>query len=144
VNDVGRRALSKEIDPQEMMRLREEPYCLSNREIAERLDVSYQTVWRYIGKTRPYRRKSQKSVDTNTRSKEQVNPPLFAKSQSISRFTANSGRVWELDVYNGVLTLVCGECRMPISTDGVHSMINELTYFEQVMNKYQEEHKHAI
>ena len=141
---MGRRTLSKEITPQEMLRLREEPYCLSNREIAERLDISYQTVWRYIGKSRPYHRKGQKLVDTSVNSKEQVNQPLFAKSQSISRFTANSGRVWELDVYNGVVTLVCDECRMPFSSDGVHSMINELTYFEQVMTKYQEDHKHAI
>ena len=141
---MGRRALSKDITPAEMLKLREEPYCMSNREIAERLDVSYQTVLRYIGKTRGYRRKGQKQVDTGASSKSLTNTPIFAKSQSISRLTANSGRVWELDVYNGVLTLVGDGYKIPISTDGVHSMINELAYFEQVMTKYQEEHKHAI
>ena len=39
-----------EVTAEEMLSLRNEPYCLTNIEIAKRLDISLNTVLKYIGK----------------------------------------------------------------------------------------------
>ena len=45
---MARRRLSKDVSTSEMLRLREEG--MSNRQIAAQLDVSYNTILKYIGK----------------------------------------------------------------------------------------------
>lgn len=92
---MSRRKL--EVTATEMLRLREHPYCLSNAQIAKRLDT-----------------------------------------QSLTRLVAGE-RAWLVDSYNQ-----CVELEQPLKflTAGtIHSLINELTYFEQLLNRAREEGK---
>ena len=126
---MSRRKL--EVTAAEMLRLREHPYCLSNAEIAKQLDISYQTVLKYIGK--------QNAIDTPKVTEAQTTSKrVFDRAQSLTRLVAGE-RAWLVDSYNQ-----CVELEQPLKflTAGtIHSLINELTYFEQLLQRAREEGK---
>lgn len=133
---MGRRVLAKEITPQEMLRLREEE-LLTNHEIAAKLDISYQTVLRYIGTQRG--RKQKASPVQNVR--PEANRRMWDEARSLTRLKAD-WRTYDLDVYNGVVTLYAGrENQIRLELEDVHRMVNELSYMEEVISKYQNERK---
>ena len=76
---MSRRRL--EVTAAEMLKLREHPYCLSNAEIARQLDISYQTVLKYIGKQNV--REMPKTAEPQTTSKR-----IFDRAQSLTRLVA--------------------------------------------------------
>lgn len=126
---MSRRKL--EVTAAEMLKLREHPYCLSNAEIARQLDISYQTVLKYIGKQNV--REMPKTAEPQTTSKR-----IFDRAQSLTRLVAGE-RTWLVDVYNQ-----CVESEQPLKflTAGtIHAIINELTYFEQLLERAREEGK---
>ena len=133
---MGRRPLSKEITAQEMLRLREEE-LLSNHEIAAKLDISYQTVLRYIGKQNGRSKKpdpaQNKPVVHNTK--------VWDEARSLTRLRAD-WRAYDMDVYNANVTLYAGQGnRIRLGLDDIHRMINELTYVEEVITKFHNERK---
>lgn len=133
---MGRKALSKEITAQEMLRLREEE-LLSNYEIAAKLDISYPTVLRYIGKQNGRPRKpdpaQNKPVARNTK--------VWDEARSLTRLKAD-WRAYDMDVYNANVTLYAGQGnQIRLGLDDIHRMINELTYVEEVITKFQNERK---
>lgn len=133
---MGRKALSKEITAQEMLRLREEE-LLSNYEIAAKLDISYPTVLRYIGKQNGRSKKpdqaQNKPVVRNTK--------VWDEARSLTRLKAD-WRAYDMDVYNANVTLYAGQGnRIRLELDDIHRMINELTYVEEVITKFQNERK---
>ena len=126
---MSRRKL--EVTAAEMLRLREHPYCLSNAQIAKQLDVSYQTVLKYIGKQNA--RETPKVTEAQTTSKR-----IFDRAQSLTRLVAGE-RAWLVDVYNQ-----CVESEQPLkflTAEAIHSLINELTYFDQLLQRAREEGK---
>lgn len=115
----------------EMLKMREEPYCLSNAEIAKQLDISYQTVLKYIGKQNGCQQDPKpEAPKTSSR--------IFSKAQSLTRLVAGE-RSWLVDAYNQ-----CVESEQPLkflTAETIHSLINELTYFEQLLERAREEGK---
>ena len=120
-----------EVTAAEMLKLREHPYCLSNAEIAKQLDISYQTVLKYIGKQNGCQQDPKpEAPKTSSR--------IFSKAQSLTRLVAGE-RSWLVDVYNQ-----CVESEQPLkflTAETIHSLINELTYFEQLLQRAREEGK---
>jgi predicted transcriptional regulator len=115
----------------EMLRLREHPYCMSNAQIAKQLDISYQTVLKYIGKQNAG--ETPKVTEAQTTSKR-----IFDRAQSLTRLVAGE-RTWLVDVYNQ-----CVESEQPLkflTSEAIHSLINELTYFDQLLQRAREEGK---
>jgi predicted transcriptional regulator len=115
----------------EMLRLREHPYCMSNAQIAKQLDISYQTVLKYIGKQNA--RETPKVTEAQTTSKR-----IFDRAQSLTRLVAGE-RAWLVDVYNQ-----CVESEQPLkflTVEAIHSLINELTCFEQLLEQARKEGK---
>lgn len=119
-----------------MLRLREEE-LLSNHEIAAKLDISYQTVLRYIGKQNGRSKKpdqaQNKPVAHNTK--------VWDEARSLTRLKAD-WRAYDMDVYNATVTLYAGQGnRIRLGLDDIHRMINELSYVEEVITKFQNERK---
>ena len=126
---MSRRKL--EVTAAEMLKMREEPYCLSNAEIARRLDVSYQTVLNYIGKQR--KPKPEPKPETPKSSSA-----VFSRAQSLTRLVADD-HTWLVDTYNQLVEL---EHPIQIITAAnIHAIINELTYFEQLLERARKEGK---
>ena len=127
---MSRRKL--EVTATEMLRLREEPYCLSNAEIAKRLDCSYVTVLNYIGK----QRERKNTVVQDQRPKESSSKNVFSVAQSLTRL-GTGDRTWLVDTYRQQV-----ELEQPIGVlnpDDIHAIINELTYFEQLLERARKE-----
>lgn len=126
---MSRRKL--EVTAAEMLRLREHLYCLSNAEIAKQLDISYQTVLKYIGKQNGCQQDPKPEA-------HKTSSRIFSKAQSLTRLVAGE-RAWLVDSYNQCVEL---EQPLKVLTAGtIHSLINELTYFEQLLNRAREEGK---
>lgn len=129
---MSRRRL--EVTAAEMLKLREEPYCLSNAEIAKRLDCSYATVLNYIGKQKGRKVAKQEENEPKKTSSKNV----FATAQSLTRL-GTGDRTWLVDVYRQQV-----ELERPIRVldpDDIHAIINELTYFEQLLERARKEGK---
>ena len=102
---------------------------LSNAEIAQRLDISVPTVYRYIGPRRA-------QPDEANRSNAQRSERVWDAAHSLTRLEAGS-RVYDVNLYTQQVAL-----NIPtlIGAEDVHRMINELTYIEQIMTKWRSEH----
>ena len=77
---MSRRPVSADASPEEMRKLREPPYNLSNREIAERVGCSYVTVLKYIGRER---QRKQPVAD-----KPPTNQKVWESASSVTRLYA--------------------------------------------------------
>ena len=129
---MSRREL--EVTAAEMLRLREEPYCLFNAEIAKRLDCSYVTVLNYIGK----QRERKNTAVRGQRPKESSSKNVFSVAQSLTRL-GTGDRTWLVDTYRQQV-----ELERPfrfLDAAEIHSIINELTYFEQLLERARKEGK---
>lgn len=119
---MARRKLSAEVTPQEMLRLRAEPYCLSNKEIAQRLDCSYVTVLKYIGKqTEPKKTEPPKQKGTwNGFDKATTFTALYAGNREyLCNFTRKTGSASYMP---GV----------DLTPETIDSIINELTHIKSL------------
>lgn len=114
----------------EMMTLRNAPYNLTNVEIAKQLDISLQTVYRYIGKqnTKP-QKPAPKPVNDDH---------VWDTAQSLTRL-GYGNRTYLINTYNQRVEL---ERPLTVLTpDDVHRMLNELTYIEQLLERARKEGK---
>lgn len=130
---MGRRKLSQDVTVEEMLRLRNEPYCLINMEIAKRLDVSHMTVYKYIGAQGA--RKCKKAVEERHEQKQYQR--IFDNAQSVARLTSGS-RTYEWD-HSACTVNIAGLDGLKTSSDELRSIINELTYFVHLIQKKGEE-----
>ena len=129
-----------EVTAEEMMTLRNEPCCLTNIEIAKRLDISLSTVLKYIGKQNGQPSRAQKSPATKTAiaaapSKDD-NGHVFTAAHSITVLESGS-RQWFVDSYNQTVEL--SDPGTTWTAYDVHAVLNELTYIESLMNRAKEE-----
>ena len=131
------------VTPAEMMQLRNEPYCLSNKEIAKRLDISYPTVLKYIGKqngTEPeiFKKQTEQAPTPDSPSKPEPSAKVWDTAQSLTRL-AHGDRSWLIDTYRQQV-----ELERPIrilEAADIRSLINELTYLDQLLERARKEGK---
>ena len=127
----------------EMMQLRNEPYCLSNKEIAKRLDISYLTVLKYIGKQNGgesdiFKKRTDQAPAPDSTSKPEPPAKVWDTAQSLTRL-AHGDRSWLVDTYRQQV-----ELERPIrilEAADIHSLINELTYLDQLLERARKEGK---
>ncbi len=127
---MSRRGRKIEVTAAEMMTLRNPPYNLSNKEIAERLDIHYVTVLKYIGKQNPKKQPEQ------PKQPERLNGKVWDTARSVTRLESGD-RAYIVDVRRQIAEIECGST--VLDAESVHRMINELTYIEQLFNKAKEE-----
>lgn len=127
-----RRKLSKDVTPAEILRMREHKQ-MSVAEIAKMLDVSRQTIYNLL-------KKGHDPQPDKALRKKKDGERIWETAQSLHRLRAGE-RVYDLDVFNQTVVLRRGNQWISMGPDVVHSMINELTYIEQVMKKWREEHQ---
>lgn len=126
---MSRRPVSADVSPEEMRKLREPPYNLSNREIAERVGCSYVTVLKYIGRER---QRKKPAADKPTTSQK-----VWESASSVTRLYAR-GREYLCNFTKQTATASFAP-GLELTPDTVHSIINELTYIEQVFAKAKQE-----
>lgn len=127
----------------EMMQLRNEPYCLSNKEIAKRLDISYLTVLKYIGKQNGgesdiFKKRTEQAPSPASTSKPEPPAKVWDTAQSLTRL-AHGDRSWLVDTYRQQV-----ELERPIrilEAADIHALINELTYLDQLHERARKEGK---
>ena len=129
-----------EVTAEEMLALRNEPYCLTNIEIAKRLDISLSTVLKYIGKqngqpSRAQKRPAAKTAIAAAPSKDD-NGHVFTAAHSITVLESGT-RQWFVDPYNQTVEL--SDPGTTWTASDVHAVLNELTYIESLMNRAKEE-----
>lgn len=119
---MSRRPVSADVSPEEMRKLREPPYNLSNREIAEQVGCSYVTVLKYIGKqTEPKKTEPPKQKDTwNGFDKATTFTALYAGNREyLCNFTRKTGSASYMP---GV----------DLTPETIDSIINELTHIKSL------------
>ena len=129
-----------EVTAEEMLALRNEPYCLTNIEIAKRLDISLNTVLKYIGKQNGEPSRMQKRPEEPTAiraaAKNESNGHVFTAAHSITVLESGT-RQWYVDSYNQTVEL--SDPGTTWTASDVHAVLNELTYIESLMNRAKEE-----
>ena len=129
-----------EVTAEEMLSLRNEPYCLTNIEIAKRLDISLNTVLKYIGKQNGQPSRMQKHPDEKTvlaeAPKQERDGHVFTAAHSITVLESGS-RQWFVDSYNQTVEL--SDPGTTWTASDVHAVLNELTYIQSVLNRAKEE-----
>ena len=129
-----------EVTAEEMLSLRNEPYCLTNIEIAKRLDISLNTVLKYIGKQNGEPSRMQKRPVAQTSiapaPKSDSNGHVFSAAHSITVLESGT-RQWFVDSYNQTVEL--SDPGTTWTASDVHAVLNELTYIESLMNRAKEE-----
>lgn len=126
---MSRRPVSADVSPEEMRKLREPPYNLSNREIAERVGCSYVTVLKYIGKQNQKEQPSNPAPSTPSK--------VWESASSVTRLYA-FGREYLCNFSKQTATASFAP-GLELTPDTIHSIINELTYIEQVFEKAKQE-----
>lgn len=127
-----RRKLSQDVTPSEIRRMMAYQQ-MSVAEIAKTFDVSRQTIYNYL------KHGHDPQPDKALRKKKE-GEPIWQEAHSISRLRAGS-RIYELDVFNQTAVLKWENQLVQMEPDVIHSMINELTYIEQVMMKWRNEYQ---
>jgi hypothetical protein len=85
--------------------------------------------------------KSPQSWISATRPSFATSASRTADPRSLTRLKAD-WRAYDMDVYNANVTLYAGQGnRIRLGLDDIHRMINELTYVEEVITKFQNERK---
>lgn len=112
-----RRSITHEVGVSEMRRMREEE-GLTNNEIAERLDCSSQTVWRYIGPMPPEIVRAAKSMGGRNRKKI---PLQIDRIETLPKAPTQPEPVEESPVYmltqNEVITVLSTTRKYTIDKD---------------------------
>ena len=112
-----RRSITHEVSVSEMRRMREEE-GLTNIEIAERLDCSSQTVWRYIGPMPPEMVRAAKSMGGRNRKKI---PLQIDRIETLPKAPTQPEPVEESPVYmlttNEIITVTSPTRRYTIDRD---------------------------
>ena len=131
---MANRKVLDDLTVAEMRRLRDEE-DLSNQEVAERLDITAVTVWKYLGPKGKGRKRSQ--PDAAKRTEPKGTERVWDAAHSLTRLEAGS-RVYDVDMYRQSVLMNVPD---RIGADDVHRMINELTYIEQILTKWRSEHQ---
>lgn len=126
---MSRRPVSADVTAAEMLKLREPPYNMSNREIAEHVGCCYLTVLKYIGKQKQKEQPSKPVPSTSSK--------VWESATSVTRLYA-CGREYLCNFSKQTATASFAP-GLELTPDTVHSIINELTYIEQVFAKAKQE-----
>lgn len=125
---MGRRALSKDITPAEIYRLRNDEQ-MSAKEIARMLDVSHMTVYRYL-------KAVNSSAKATPKDPAPANKRVFESAHSITRLQAGN-RTYDMDIYSQQCAVY--GLQGYLTVDEIHAAINELTYIERVLSNANKE-----
>ena len=125
---MARRALSKDITPAEIYLLRVKEQ-LSAKEIAQMLDVSMVTVYKYL-------KAAQVSKSAPPKDPAPTNKRVFDSAHSITRLQAWA-RTYDMDIYSQQCAVY--GLQGYLTVDDIHAAINELTYIERVLRNAQGE-----
>lgn len=125
---MGRRALSKDITPAEIYRLRNDEQ-MSAKEIARMLDVSHMTVYRYL-------KAVNSSAKATPKDPAPTNKRVFESAHSITRLQAGN-RTYDMDIYSQQCAVY--GLQGYLTVDEIHAAINELTYIERVLRNANKE-----
>ena len=123
------RRLGKDISLQELYHMRFE-LNMSVAEIAEKLGCSRPTVYKYL---------DLKKLNAPKKPDRKQEQRVWDEAHSLTRLQAE-WRSYDLDVYRQQAVLHHWPSAVVLDPDGIHRMINELTYIEQVMKKWRDEH----
>lgn len=118
----------------EMLTLREPPYCMSNKEIAEQLGISYNTVLNYIGTQR--QPKQDALIKLKPRAVIDTPPDAFDNAQSLTRLT-NAHRSYLVDIYSQRVEL--DRPLVYMEANDLRNIINELVWIDTLLQKAREE-----
>lgn len=116
------RALSKDITPAEIYRLRTDEQ-MSVKEIARMLDVSRMTVYNYL-------KAAKASEEAPSKDPAPTNKRVFESAHSITRLQAGN-RTYDMDIYSQQCAVY--GLQGYLTVDEIHAAINELTYIERVL-----------
>lgn len=125
---MARRALSKDITPSEIYRLRTDEQ-MSAKEIACMLDVSIVTVYKYL-------KAAAASKSEPPKDPAPTNKRVFESAHSITRLQAGI-RTYDMDIYSQQCAVY--GLQGYLTVDEIHAAINELTYIERVLRNANKE-----
>lgn len=123
---MAKRALSKDVTPAEIYRLRTEEH-LSAKEIARMLDVGIATVYNYL-------KAAKDSKSAPPKDPAPINKRVFDSAHSITRLQAGA-RTYDMDIYSQQCAVY--GLQGYLTVDEIHAAINELTYIERVLRNAQ-------
>lgn len=120
------RRLGKDITLSELEHMRNTEH-MSNREIAQRLGTSYQTILNYLG---PQRSKQAKQTPAAPKSEGKV----WQKCQSLTQFVGSTHE-FLVNLYRGSCEITRINPGAPLNRSEIHELVVQLTYIEQLMQR---------